>query len=535
MSEPTSAPDLGALPLFDDAPAAEQALPGAWSLAGPTRGNGPAAVPDLTATGGGNGTRPDTNTTGATPVVPDRPAGPTHNTGRAPGVRPAREVDWALVRAFREQAAKRLSAALSGRPGLDDAQQRALGQDIVVELLSDYVDEAMADGTGIFTPDEQRELAKAVMDALFNLGRLQPLVDKPEVENIEAYGADNVWVEYSDGRLEQVEPVADTDEELTDFLAFLATRSQANERAFSPFQPTLHLRLDGGARLAATAWITPRPIVVIRLHRLRKPTLADLVARGMMSPNIASFLAAAVRAKKSIVVSGPQSVGKTTLMRALCAEIPTWEKIGTAETEFELQLQDMPERHPRLVAWEARPGSGERGSDGKAAGEITLDDIIYDSFRFNLSRLCVGEVRGREVMAMLKAMQGGAGSMSTTHAHSAHAAIERLVTCAMEAGAHVTEQFAYRQVAEHIDLIVQLNLETTGWDVTQPHRARYVTEILAIEPGERDGRTGWPAAIPIYEPGPDGRARPGVLNAEMAALEAYGFDPAGYDRARGGR
>ena len=74
--------------------------------------------------------------------------------------------------------------------------------------------------------------------------------------------------------------MADSDQELIDFLVFLASRSEVNARAFSEAQPRLHLRLDGGSRLAAAAWVTPRPSVVIRRHRLMQVTLDDLVARG---------------------------------------------------------------------------------------------------------------------------------------------------------------------------------------------------------------------------------------------------------------
>src|SRR5690606_25169531 len=113
----------------------------------------------------------------------------------------------------------------------------------------------------------------------------------------------------------------------------------------------------------AAAWVTPRPSVVIRRHRLRRVTLDDLVARGTLTPLAGSFLAAAIRARKSIVVAGPQGAGKTTMVRALCAEIPSHEAIGTFETEYELHLHELPDVHPIVHAWEARPGSGERGPD----------------------------------------------------------------------------------------------------------------------------------------------------------------------------
>ncbi|PSL01378.1 Flp pilus assembly CpaF family ATPase [Haloactinopolyspora alba] len=428
-------------------------------------------------------------------------------------------IDWALVRAYREQAADQLAHALRDREGLDEAGRRELGRSIVVELLADHAEHALTKGLPIITQDEQIQLAEAIMAALFGLGRLQPLVDDPDIENIEINGHDNVHLIYDDGRIEEGPPVADSDEELIETLSFLASRTSSNERPFSPTNPRLHLRLRDGSRLAATAWITPRPVAVIRKHRLTDIGIRELVDLDMLSPAAAAFLAAAVRARKSIVVSGAQGAGKTTLVRALTNELDPLERIGTIETEYELHLHDMPDRHRRIVAWESRPGSGERGPDGRAVGEITLDDLVYDSLRMNLSRLIVGEVRGREVLPMFKAMQSGAGSLSTTHAHSARAAIERIVTCAMEAGQHVTESFAYRQIAEHIDLVVQIELRDES--NAGGKRWRYLTEIVAVEPGEH----GMPAVTDVFRPGPAGTAVPGTPPIWLADLERVGFDP----------
>ena len=308
-------------------------------------------------------------------------------------------------------------------------------------------------------PAKQQATAQAVFDSLFRLGRLQPLVDDDRIENIVIVGHDNVQLELVDGTLVPGPPVADSDQELIDFLVFLASRSEVNARSFSEAQPSLHMRLDGGSRLAAVAWVTTRPSVVIRRHRLMRVTLDDLVARDMMTPVVASFLRAAVRARCSIVVAGAQGAGKTTLVRALCAEIDELEAIGTFETEYELHLHELG-RHKVVTPWEARPGSGERGADGRQSGEFTLDEALVDSFRFNLSRQIVGEVRGKEIWAMIKAMESGTGSISTTHAADAVAAVRKLVTCAMEAGPHVTQGLATSKLAATVDLIVQLSMET---------------------------------------------------------------------------
>ena len=436
----------------------------------------------------------------------------------------APEVDWQLVAALRAQASEQLSQAVAAdRTRLDRAAQEELGRSIVLDLVESSMAEAVNAGEATWPLAQQRAVARAVFDSLFRLGRLQPLVDDDRVENIVIAGHDKVMLELIDGSLIDGPPVADSDEELIDFLVFLASRSEVNARSFSEAQPRLHLRLDGGSRLAAAAWVTPRPSVVIRRHRLMQVTLDDLVAGDMMTPVAASFLRAAVRARKSIVVAGAQGAGKTTLVRALCAEIDEFEALGTFETEYELHLGDLG-RHKIVHAWEARPGSGERGPDGRMAGEFTLDEALVDSFRFNLSRQIVGEVRGKEIWAMIKAMESGTGSISTTHAAHAVGAVRKLVTCAMEAGPHVTHDLATSKLAATIDLIVQLDLRTSTVNGVSQRRRR-VAEIIALEPGERE--TGY-ATTHVFAPDGDRTAVPAVLPDEYRALAAYGFDLSSY-------
>lgn len=433
-------------------------------------------------------------------------------------------MDWTLVAALRARASEQLSQAVAAdRARLDKAAQEELGRSIVLDLVESTLAEAVNSGDAAWTAEQQASLARAVFDSLFRLGRLQPLVDDDEVENIIIAGHDNVRLELIDGSLVTGPPVADSDDELIDFLVFLASRSEVNARTFSEAQPRLHLRLDGGARLAAAAWVTPRPSVVIRRHRLTQVTLDDLVDRDMMTPVLASFLRAAVRARKSIVVSGSQGAGKTTLVRALCAEVDPVEALGTFETEYELHLHQL-SRHEIVHAWEARPGSGEREADGRQAGEFTLDDALIDSFRFNLSRQIVGEVRGKEIWAMIKAMESGTGSISTTHASNAVAAVRKLVTCAMEAGPHVTQTLATSKLAATIDLIVHLDLATTRVD-GESHRHRRVAEVVAIAPGEHE--TGY-ATTHVFLPDASGVATPAILPDEYRPLAAHGFDLAGF-------
>lgn len=343
------------------------------------------------------------------------------------------------------------------------------------------------------------------------------------MENIEITGHDRVLLLHSDGTREWSSAVAESDEQLIEYLQFLASRRGASgERAFTRANPSLSLSLPPNLRLQAAAFLTRRPKVVIRRDRLSSYTLSDLRDVGELDDTLYEFLTAAVRAHKSIVVSGTgQGSGKTTLLRALMGQMDPWESIVTIETEFELRLDQKPDRHYRATAFQARPGSGEVGADGKSAGEYTVDQLIYDSLRLNADRVAVGEVRGREVIPMFKAMQMGNGSFSTIHANSARNAVERLVTCAVE-DSSVTEAYAYRQVFQHIDLIVFLD---STYDSTTRRRYRYIREVIEVDSPDQAGTVPY-SVNQVFKPGSDGRAVPtGTPPSFIDELQQEGFDP----------
>ena len=125
---------------------------------------------------------------------------------------------------------------------------------------------------------------------------------------------------------------------------------------------------------------------------------------------------------------------------------------------------------------------------------------------------------------MIKAMESGTGSISTTHASDAVAAVRKLVTCAMEAGSHVTQALATSKLAATVDLIVHLDLQTTAGGAG-PTRQRRVAEIIALDPGEKE--IGY-ATTHIFSPGANGVATPNVLPDAYRALSAYGFDLSSY-------
>ncbi|WP_052391165.1 CpaF family protein [Streptomyces sp. NRRL B-24484] len=426
---------------------------------------------------------------------------------------------------LRQRVAERLAQASADTPGMTGEDRRQLGQSLVNRLVSEWATAYAATARPLTQTDEQA-VKRAVFDELFQAGRLQPYLDDSETENIIVSGFDNVRVDYRDRPSRQVGRVAESDAGLIELINQLVRTQGQGERSLTPATPTLNTRLADGSRLAATAWVTPKPEIVIRRHRTRAQGLKALQEWGTIDSTLAAFLQSAVLARKNIVVAGSQGVGKTSLMRAMAREIPRSERVGTLEGEYELWLHEDPEG-PTVVAFEAREGNGERGPDGRAAGEITLTDLFRQALRMSLRRVIVGEVRGKEVLPMLHAMnEGEGGSMCTLHARSAEMAIERLVMLAMQdEDTQMTDSLAYRLIANAIDFIVYVRLvdETAIGGV----RHRFVSQVMEITGVGEGGR---PSRQMIFGPREDERHREVRAVPLMAPQCLEDLERAGFDR-----
>lgn len=311
-------------------------------------------------------------------------------------------------------------------------------------------------------------------EMLFGLGVLQLFINDPEVENIDVNGCDRTFVTYAGGRKQMVGAIAATDEELVAMVRSAGVRFGLSERRFDAAQPELDLRLPDGSRLSAVMAVTERPVVNIRRHRLADHDLSALVELGMLDDELARFFAACVQAKRNILVSGAMNAGKTTLLRALAAEIPPSERIVTIEQALELALDRQSDRHPDCVAMEARLANTE------GEGAIGMAQLVRRSLRMNASRVIVGEVLGDEIIPMLNAMsQGRSGSMGTIHSDSSAGVFRRIASYAVQSAERLPLEATNLLIAGAIHFVVQVDV--TRKEESQFRHVSSVREVVDAE------------------------------------------------------
>jgi pilus assembly protein CpaF len=378
----------------------------------------------------------------------------------------------AVAAAVRQKVGAEL-AAWAADKDLPVAEREARARDMIADALAELTRNAIATGATVQTHDAEARIAEAVINVLFGLGGLQPLLDDPEIENIYVNGYGVVFVDTVREKGKRVGPVAGSDDELIDMIRLAAARSGVEERRFDRGSPEVNLQLADGSRMHAVAWITERPAITIRRHRFTRVRLADLVKLGTMPAEIAEQLAACVRAKKNIVIAGSTNAGKTTNLRALAAEIPPQERLITIEDTLELGLHKDTGLHPNVIAMQSREANTE------GVGAISQAQCVRAGLRMSPDRVIVGEVRGDEILPMLAAMsQGNDGSMTTVHANSTAGVFTRFSTYAAQAPERLDLQASNMMIAGAVDVVIHVAKigglrvltgirEVTGFDGTQ--------------------------------------------------------------------
>ena len=427
-------------------------------------------------------------------------------------------MDHGLVKRLRGDVGDRLAEqrrldAAAGMPPMTGEDERQFARALISQVLEEHARSEILVGRPPLNAQEEEDLAEAIHAALFGVGRLQPLLEDQNIENIDINGCDRVFIGYADGSEVLGEPVAESDEELTELIQVLAAYSGLSSRPFDTANPQLDLRLPDGSRLSAVMDVTLRPAISIRRARMGKVFLADLVGNGTISPDVGTFLAAAVAARKNIMIAGATNAGKTTLLRALANQIPAEERLITVERALELGLDHFPELHPNVVAFE------ERLPNSEGQGAITMADLVRRSLRMNPSRVIVGEVLGDEIVTMLNAMtQGNDGSLSTIHSNSSLEVFNRISTYAIQSAERLPVDATHMLIAGAIDFVVFTEKRN---EYTQGGRLRrFVSSVREVT-----GVDGRVLSSEVFAPGRDGRAVPHAPASCLDELAAFGYDP----------
>ncbi|MEW6771810.1 MAG: CpaF family protein [Bacillota bacterium] len=311
--------------------------------------------------------------------------------------------------------------------------------------------------------EKQRIVAELVQEAL-GFGPITPFLEDPEVTEVMVNGPRQVYVERH-GKLELTEVTFRDNEHVMHVIEKIVAPLG---RRIDESMPMVDARLPDGSRVNAI--IPPLalngPTITVRKFFRDPLTIDDLIRFGSLTPEIAEFLKACVRARLNIVVSGGTGSGKTTLLNILSSFIPSDERIITIEDAAELQL-----RQEHVVRLESRPPNIE----GK--GAITIRDLVRNALRMRPDRIVVGEVRGGEALDMLQAMNTGHdGSLTTGHANSPRDMLSRLETMVLMAGMELPVKAIREQIASAMDLIVH-----TGRFKDGSRKVTHITEVQGME------------------------------------------------------
>ncbi|MFO1190291.1 MAG: CpaF family protein [Alphaproteobacteria bacterium] len=327
---------------------------------------------------------------------------------------------------------------------------------IVIEILSELKIRLNA--------AEQRDLTIALVDDMLGLGPLEPLLADDTVTDIMVNGPHSIYVEQG-GKLKQTSVKFRDDAHVMNIATRIVTRIG---RRIDDSTPYVDARLADGSRvnIIIPPLAIDGPTISIRKFSRRRITLDTMQSQGNISPAMGTVLKIASRARLNTLISGGTGSGKTTLLNAMSQLIDPGERIVTIEDAAELQLQQ-----PHVIRLETRPENLE------GTGEVTIRDLVKNSLRMRPDRIILGEVRGAEAIDMLQAMNTGhEGSMCTLHANRPREALTRLENMVGMAGINLSPRAVRTQIAEAIDLIVQVSRMRDGM-----RRVTYVTEIVGME------------------------------------------------------
>jgi pilus assembly protein CpaF len=323
-------------------------------------------------------------------------------------------------------------------------------RDVVRGELAQILDSLiLAEATPV-TLQEKEQISQEVLDEVFGLGPLEPLLKDPSISDILVNTHRSVYIERN-GLLEKTGVRFRDDAHV---MAIIDRIVSEVGRRIDESSPMVDARLPDGSRVNAI--IPPLaidgPSISIRRFGRDPLTGPELVANGSLTQEMLELMSGCVRARLNILVSGGTGAGKTTLLNVLSASISNRERIVTIEDAAEVQL-----KQEHVVRLETRPPNVE----GK--GAIRQRQLVINSLRMRPDRIIVGEVRGEEALDMLQAMNTGHdGSLTTIHANSPRDALGRLETMVAMANLNIPDSAIRRQIASAVDVVVQVSRLSDG-------------------------------------------------------------------------
>lgn len=314
------------------------------------------------------------------------------------------------------------------------------------------------------TRAERQKIITEILDEVVGLGPIEQLIKDPDVSEIMVNGPKQIFVE----RRGKIEQAPFTFRDNSHVLHIIDKIVSPIGRRIDEAMPMVDARLPDGSRVNAI--IPPLslvgPVITIRKFSRDPLTIHDLIRFNTVTPKMATFLDACVKARLNIVIAGGTGSGKTSTLNVLSSFIPENERIVTIEDAAELQLNQA-----HVITLESRPPNIE----GK--GAITIRDLVRNSLRMRPERIVIGEVRSGEALDMLQAMNTGHdGSLTTAHANSPRDALSRLETMVLMAGMDLPMRAIREQMVSAIDLIVQQARLRDG-----SRKITHITEVIGME------------------------------------------------------
>jgi pilus assembly protein CpaF len=311
---------------------------------------------------------------------------------------------------------------------------------------------------------ERERLAREILDEIFGLGPLEPLLKDPTVSDILVNRFDKVFVERA-GKLEPTGFCFKDNQHLMQIIDRIVSRVG---RRVDESSPMVDARLQDGSRVNAI--IPPLaidgPCLSIRRFGRDPVTARNMIENKTLTEPMLELLSNMVKGKLNLLISGGTGAGKTTLLNVLSGYIPRAERIVTIEDAAELQLDQ-----PHVVRLETRPPNIE----GK--GAVRQRQLVINSLRMRPDRIVVGEVRGEEAFDMLQAMNTGhEGSLTTVHANSQRDALARVESMFSMANLNIPERAVRQQIASGIHAVVQIARLSDG-----SRKVISITEVTGVE------------------------------------------------------